>query len=86
VLAILKAWLKAVFVDRRVAAAFWGLIGVILTVQLPDVPEATLPEWAKLLLTMLSGWLMPRITEFFRSKDVALPGVGQGGTAASPGK
>lgn len=70
---IIKLWLKAVFVDRRVATAFWGLIGVVLTVQLPNVPEATMPEWLKLLLTMGAGWLMPRVTEFLRSKDVALP-------------
>lgn len=65
---ILKAWLAAVFVSPKVRFAFWGMVGVVLTVQLPTVPEVQMPEWLKLLVQLGVGTLIPWVTELVKQK------------------
>lgn len=69
-LELFKAWLHAVFVNQRVRAAFWGMIGTVMVVELPTVPDATMPQWAKLLLQLAVGTLIPWVADLVK-KQVA---------------
>lgn len=69
-LALIKAWGHAVFVDPKVRAAFWGLVALTLGVEVPAA-QAALGAREVFVLGVVTGWLIPHFREFATKQQAA---------------
>ena len=73
-LELVKAWFYAVLVDPKVRAGLWGLVALVLGVEVP-FDKAAMTSREVFLLGVATGWLIPHVREFVNQKS--LPDEGE---------